>query len=51
MFGTFTDWRRFPDPRKGELLIAPLEPVVTSSGEATTDNLFYSARQVMLHYA
>ena len=23
MFGTFTDWRRFPDPRKGELLIAP----------------------------
>jgi hypothetical protein len=23
MFGTFTDWRNFPDPRKGELLVAP----------------------------
>jgi hypothetical protein len=26
MFGAFTEWRRFPDPRKGELLIAPFGP-------------------------
>jgi hypothetical protein len=24
MIGTFSEWRKFPDPRQGELLIAPL---------------------------